>query len=147
MWLYLRQYTSFLAFPCWRLLIVAAIHCVPRDLSTQNYFQVSVNVTLGFDSSKSNLFTAHCLYQSEEECIKRLCEFASSPDQIPLPLDVNFSTMDWTYCQDSYKALLSECTTATVNSVPRARSPAPSNSGSIASLGARVKAMVNHHKH
>lgn len=50
---------------------------------------------------------AHYLYKTEEDCIDRLKQFAEAPIRIPMPLDVPFSQIDWTYCRDDYKKLLS----------------------------------------
>ena len=50
---------------------------------------------------------AHYLYETEEACVDRLKQFAEFPDRIPMPLDIPFSRVDWTYTRDSYKSLFS----------------------------------------
>ena len=52
-----------------------------------------------------SLYIAHYLYETEEACVDRLKQFAEAPEQIPMPLDVAFSQIDWTYCRDDYRQL------------------------------------------
>ncbi|KAI2808903.1 Gtdc1p [Blomia tropicalis] len=53
------------------------------------------------------LFPTQYLYNTEDECVEKLVKFANSPEQIPLPLDIAFSTIDWTYSRDAYISLFS----------------------------------------
>ncbi|XP_017485681.1 PREDICTED: glycosyltransferase-like domain-containing protein 1 [Rhagoletis zephyria] len=53
------------------------------------------------------LFPAHYLYETEEACVDRLKQFADCPERIPMPLDIAFSRIDWTYIREDYMRLLS----------------------------------------
>ena len=90
------------------------------------------------------LFSAQYLYDTEEMCVEKLKQFAATPEQIPLPLDIAFSTIDWTYCRDDYKQLLSSTSAKdiaiTSSAVVGESSTCTSRSKSFSS----TPAMVNH---